>query len=139
MMDISIIIPAYNEEKRIVPTLNALFSFLEHHQSINKYEVLVVDDGSKDQTPNILKRFKDRVVVLRNDPNQGKGFSVKRGFLASSKEWALFTDIDLSTPLEEINNLWQFHRSQDLIFASRSMPERNADPESLDFPNRSKR
>ncbi len=117
---LSVIIPVYNEERCLARHLMEIVRFLR--ANVKDFEVIVVDDGSKDQTPNILKRFKDRVVVLRNDPNQGKGFSVKRGFLASSKEWALFTDIDLSTPLEEINNLWQFHRSQDLIFASRSMP-----------------
>ena len=117
---LSIIIPVYNEERCLTKSLDKVLRFLK--ANVKDFEVIVVDDGSSDSTPEILRRFKEKVRVLRNEPNRGKGFSVKKGFLASSRPWTLFMDADLSTPLDEINHLWPFHRTQDMIFASRSMP-----------------
>lgn len=117
---LSVIIPVYNEERCLAQNLIKILRFLK--LNVKDFEVIVVDDGSKDQTPEILKRFEGRIKILRNEPNAGKGFSVKRGFLAALKPWALFMDVDLSTPLEEVKHVWQFHQSFDVIFGSRKAP-----------------
>lgn len=73
------------------------------------YEILVVDDGSKDETFAVAEDFAKahcHVRVLRNPGNRGKGFSVQHGMLEASGEWRLFTDADLSTPIEELQKLW---------------------------------
>ncbi|MEK6962878.1 MAG: dolichyl-phosphate beta-glucosyltransferase [Nanoarchaeota archaeon] len=117
ILSLSVIIPVYNEERCLAQSLMSTLRFLK--VNVKDFEVIVVDDGSRDKTQEILRRFEGRVKVLRNEPNAGKGFSVNRGFLEASKSWALFMDADLSTPLEEIKHAWQFHQSFDLIFGSR--------------------
>jgi len=125
MMDISIIIPAYNEEKRIVPTLNALFSFLEHHQSINKYEVLVVDDGSKDKTLQVIPSHQ-HLKVIQHQVNQGKGGAVRTGVLNAKYENILFMDSDLATPPEELDKLYPLvQQGYEVVIASRNLPNSN--------------
>ncbi len=114
---LSVVIPAYNEECCLAQNLIKILHFLR--VNVKDFEVIVVDDGSRDRTQEVLKRFEGRVRVLRNEPNAGKGFSVKKGFLAASKSWTLFMDADLSTPLEEVKKVWQFHLSSDVIFGSR--------------------
>ncbi|MCM2325887.1 MAG: glycosyltransferase family 2 protein [Candidatus Woesearchaeota archaeon] len=108
---ISIIIPCYNEEKRIGKTLEAITSFMKGR----KHEIILVDDGSTDKTISIAKRFK--VKILKNHKNMGKGYSVKRGALNSSGEYILFSDADLSTPIEELDNLLE--QDSDIVIGSR--------------------
>jgi glycosyltransferase involved in cell wall biosynthesis len=100
---ISIIIPAYNEEKRIPSTLARVRQYLDaSHWEFA--ELVVVDDGSRDATASIAEAAGAR--VLRNPGNRGKGFSVRHGMLKAQGEWALFSDADLSTPIEELDRLW---------------------------------
>lgn len=102
---ISIIIPAYNEEARIPATLERVLAYLK--QSGWEFcEVLVVDDGSRDGTAAVAERY-GGVRVLRNPGNRGKGYSVRHGILEARGAWALFTDADLSAPIEELEKLWQ--------------------------------
>ena len=101
---ISIIIPAYNEEKRLPSTLLQVRDYL----AATKWdfaEVVVVDDGSRDATVEVAGRAGAR--VLRNPGNRGKGYSVRHGMLKAKGEWALFTDADLSAPIGELDTLWQ--------------------------------
>jgi len=103
---LSIVIPAYNESARIGSTI---VSVCRHAQS-KPYltELIVVDDGSRDSSPQLLSDFAARyplMRVIRNEPNRGKGFSVRRGTLEARGEFVLFTDADLSTPIEEADNL----------------------------------
>lgn len=110
MASISVIIPAYNEESRLAGTLDAIVLYLEQHPFWTSYEVLVVDDGSKDGTVAVAERFAKQhpsVRVLRNPGNRGKGYSVRHGMLEATGEWRLFSDADLSTPIEELEHLYQ--------------------------------
>ena len=106
---ISIIIPAYNEEKRLPQTLEKIASYLDRTKW-DFTEILIVDDGSADGTAVVGERFgqtRKDVRVLRNPGNHGKGYSVRHGMLEAKGEWALFTDADLSAPIEELDKLWQ--------------------------------
>ncbi len=105
---ISIIIPAYNEHSRLPDTLQRISQYLSGTEWVF-YEILVVDDGSTDDTAAVaeeLARTSPNVRVLRNPGNRGKGYSVRRGMLEAGGEWRLFSDADLSTPIEELEKLW---------------------------------
>jgi dolichyl-phosphate beta-glucosyltransferase len=105
---VSIIIPAYNEEKRLPATLERISSYLAG-SSWEFCEVLVVDDGSTDNTVAVAERAgkcMPAVRVLRNPGNRGKGYSVRHGMTEAKGDWRLFTDADLSAPIEELETLW---------------------------------
>jgi glycosyltransferase involved in cell wall biosynthesis len=104
---ISIVIPAYNEEKRLPSTLDRVVEYL-NKTGFAFAEVLVVDDGSSDGTVSQASEFARKhpcVRILRNPGNRGKGYSVRHGMLEAKGEWALFTDADLSAPIEELEKL----------------------------------
>lgn len=101
---LSIIIPAFNEEKRLPHNLNAVKRYL----AANPWEfseIIVIDDGSRDATAEVAKAAGARVLI--NDRNRGKGYSVRRGMLEAKGQWSLFSDADLSAPIEELEVLWQ--------------------------------
>jgi dolichyl-phosphate beta-glucosyltransferase len=100
---LSIIIPAYNEEKRLPATLLRLQEYLAA-STWEFTEIVVVDDGSRDGTAAVAEAA--GVRVLRNPGNRGKGYSVRHGMLEAKGDWALFSDADLSTPIEEVVRLW---------------------------------
>lgn len=105
---ISIVIPAYNEEKRLPSTLDRILEFLKQ-QDFSFSEILVVDDGSRDGTVSIAESYQKRypcIRLLRNPGNRGKGYSVRHGMLEAKAEWVLFTDADLSAPIEELEKLF---------------------------------
>lgn len=98
----SIVIPAYNEEARIRATLERVLSFV--HEQGWEAEVIVVDDGSKDKTAEIVQSFAAKNPVLQlveNPGNHGKGYSVRNGMLQARGRIVLFSDADLSSPIEE--------------------------------------
>ena len=103
----SIIVPAYNESARIGATLEQI---LEHVERQNwNAEVVVVDDGSRDDTLDIAGRFASghpALRILRNPGNQGKGYSVRHGMLEARGKILLFTDADLSSPITEAGKLF---------------------------------
>ncbi len=121
---LSIVIPAYNEEKRVLPTLSKICAYLSN-QSF-PYEIIVVDDGSTDATLQMVKNFAcsdRRVIVLANEKNSGKGYSVKKGMLSAKGEYVFFTDADLSTPIEEIEKCLPYlNNGYDVVIGSRSIP-----------------
>jgi dolichyl-phosphate beta-glucosyltransferase len=117
---VSIIIPAYNEEKRLPATLARIREFLFDGRW-EFSEIVVVDDGSRDLTANIAEQAGAR--VLANAANRGKGYSVRRGMLAAKADWALLTDADLSAPIEELEKLWSVaeQRKAAVTFGSRAL------------------
>ncbi|HWQ53042.1 MAG TPA: dolichyl-phosphate beta-glucosyltransferase [Bryobacteraceae bacterium] len=102
---ISIVIPAYNEERRLPATLERIHAYLDSGNWAFR-EVLVVDDGSTDKTAEVAASFPG-TRLLRNPGNRGKGYSVRHGMLEARAEWVLLSDADLSTPIEELDKLWQ--------------------------------
>jgi dolichyl-phosphate beta-glucosyltransferase len=100
---LSIIIPAYNEETRLPATLQTVTNYLAQ-RDFSFLEILVVDDGSRDGTAAVAERFPG-VRVLKNPGNRGKGYAVRHGMLEARGEWLLFSDADLSTPIEELEKL----------------------------------
>lgn len=123
---LSIVIPAYNEEKRLADALEKIWSYLQEKNLDS--EIIVVDDGSTDKTADIAKRFEkmhEGCFLIRNDENRGKGFSFRRGFLNSSGNFVLLTDADLSTPIEEYEHLMGISRrgDYDVVFGSRALDE----------------
>jgi dolichyl-phosphate beta-glucosyltransferase len=120
---ISIVIPAYNEAERIGPTVETIHNyFSKKHQS---FDILVINDGSKDNTTNIVldcaKRIRN-VKLLDSSINQGKGSSVRKGMIHAAHDLILLTDADLSTPIEEFEKLvpW-IQRGYDIAIGSRGM------------------
>jgi dolichyl-phosphate beta-glucosyltransferase len=104
---LSIIIPAYNEETRLPSTLRTVTAWLAARQW-GFCEVIVVDDGSRDRTAAVAEEFTKNVPclrVVRYPGNRGKGYAVRTGMLEAKGEWVLFSDADLSSPIEEFDKL----------------------------------
>ncbi|NUM34235.1 MAG: glycosyltransferase family 2 protein [Candidatus Brocadiae bacterium] len=123
---LSIIIPAYNEEDKIADTLNIVLKYI--HTKQWQAEIIVVEDGSKDKTAQIVREFCQRyscVHLLQNPGNRGKGYAVKEGALAAKGEYVLFTDADNSTPIEEVEKLLSVLEKQkcDIAIGSRALPK----------------
>lgn len=105
---LSVVIPAYNEALRLGASLEKIRQYLASKDFVS--ELIVVDDGSVDRTPELLREVAPSLPalrVLRNEPNRGKGYSVRRGVLESRGEFVLFTDADLSAPIEETDKLFR--------------------------------
>ena len=105
-IDLSIIVPAYNEEQRLPPTLDRLHAFLATQPL--RYEIVVVDDGSKDNTCAIVEQAMERIPhlrLVRQLPNAGKGAAVRRGMLAARGQLRVMCDADCSMPPEELARL----------------------------------
>jgi dolichyl-phosphate beta-glucosyltransferase len=124
-MYLSVVIPAYNEALRIGNTLSVIRTYLQ--QQPFTAEILVVDDGSQDGTAAAVQALDAAlppVRLLRNDLNRGKGFSVRQGFLHADGEYLLFSDADLSTPIEEVEKLLVALREPcDIAIGSRALSE----------------
>jgi glycosyltransferase involved in cell wall biosynthesis len=121
---ISIVIPAYNEENRLPSTLDAILAYVRGRGFDS--EVLVVDDGSRDGTAACVRdyaRTHPGVRLLQNPGNRGKGYAVRHGMLEAVKEWVLFTDADLSAPIEELDRLLAAATEQaaDIAIGSRAL------------------
>lgn len=105
-IDLSIVVPAYNEEHRLPATLDRLHAFLSAQPL--RYEIVVVDDGSKDGTCNVVEHAMSRIPNLRLErqiPNRGKGAAVRRGMLAARGQIRVMCDADCSMPPEELPKL----------------------------------
>jgi glycosyltransferase involved in cell wall biosynthesis len=111
---ISIVVPAYNEERRLPATLGAILDYLGS-RDWPLWEIVVVNDGSRDGTAAVAAEFAaahSGIRVLENPGNRGKGYSVRHGMLEAKGDWALFTDSDLSAPIEELDKLMAAARDQ---------------------------
>ena len=100
---ISIVIPAYNEQNRLGPSLQKIRRYLDS-SSWDFCEIVVVNDGSRDKTSDVARNQGAR--VLENPGNRGKGYTVRHGMLEAKGDWVLYTDADLSSPIEELEKLW---------------------------------
>ncbi len=130
---LSIVIPAYNEAKRLPRTLERVHAYLQDavkrwQVEMDDVEVIVVDDGSTDGTSELARTFSDKFPnfqVLRHSPNRGKGYAVKRGMLTARGRFRLFSDADLSTPIDEIDKMLPLLLSGevDIVIASRGLPQ----------------
>ena len=122
---ISIVIPAYNEARRLPSTLDTILGYVSA-RGWEEAEVIVVDDGSTDGTAALAERTGDRrskVRVIREPVNRGKGAAVRRGALEARHELVLVTDADLSTPIEEVERLNRclFESRADVAIGSRAV------------------
>lgn len=120
---LSVVIPAYNEERRIGKTLVSIRDFL-NKQNYN-YEIIVVDDGSNDTTKDIINIMADGWPQLRfiyNQINRGKGAVVRQGVLNSKGQCILFTDADNATPIEQVDKLLQHIEEFPIVIGSRHCP-----------------
>lgn len=117
---LSVILPAYNEEARIVPSLEKRHDYLEKQNY--SYEVLIVNDGSTDKTKElVLEKIKDwsHFKLIDNKVNKGKGAVVKQGMLAAQGSWRLFMDVDESVTINEIERLWPYTKDYQIVIGSR--------------------
>jgi dolichyl-phosphate beta-glucosyltransferase len=120
--ELSIIVPAFNEESRLPATLEKIACYIEREQK--NIEVVVVDDGSTDCTAAVAESFHGKIAQLRvlsNGANKGKGFSVRHGSLEARGDITLFTDADLSAPIEEANKLLAALKDHDVAIGSRAV------------------
>jgi dolichyl-phosphate beta-glucosyltransferase len=116
----SIVIPAYNEGARLGASLEKVLSFVHSQQW--QAEIVVVDDGSRDNTAEIIRSFaaKDPAVRLVENPgNRGKGYSVRNGMLTAQGEVLIFSDADLSSPIQESTKLLEALEGADIAIGSR--------------------
>ncbi len=123
--DLSIIIPAYNEEVLIASTLDGLQTYLSTRPE--RYEIIVVDDGSQDKTIEVVRGWQAcnqaELRLLANEQNRGKGFSIKRGVSESRGRFIIFTDADLPYELQAIDGfLKTLQNGCDLAIGSRVLP-----------------
>jgi glycosyltransferase involved in cell wall biosynthesis len=120
--DLSIIIPSYNEELRLPATLERIATYIQTFG--RETEVLVVDDGSRDGTAAVAEYFQIKIPSLRvisNGGNRGKGYSVRHGIQEARGRIALFTDADLSAPIEEASKLIEALETNDVAIGSRAL------------------
>jgi dolichyl-phosphate beta-glucosyltransferase len=119
-MDLSVVIPAYNEALRLGPTLERVVAYLRGRGA--SYEVLVVDDGSTDSTAEVAEKFAGQGVrVLRQGVNRGKGAVLRAGVLASRGREVLLVDADLSTPIEDLERLQPHLAEAPVVLGSRAV------------------
>lgn len=113
---LSIVIPAYNEETRLPATLDSILKYLGGTGPADT-EIIVVDDGSRDGTVEVVARYAPHVRLLKNPGNRGKGYAIRNGMLNATGDWVLFTDADLSAPIEEVPKLMNTARDQNAAIA----------------------
>jgi dolichyl-phosphate beta-glucosyltransferase len=127
---LSVIIPAYNEEKRLPKTLKEIDGYLQN-QNYN-YEIIVVNNGSKDKTAEVVKNLTGEIKNLKltdNKENRGKGFAVRQGMLGAKGDYRAFTDADNSTPISELEKILpEFRKGYDVVIGSRDAEGAVLDP-----------
>ncbi|MBU1092514.1 glycosyltransferase family 2 protein [Patescibacteria group bacterium] len=120
---LSVVIPVYNEEKRIGHTIKTIKQYFDQQGYI--YEVILVDDGSTDATKdvigNLIKNLPNYKLMI-NSHNQGKGAVVRQGMMAASGQYILFIDADGATPINQIEKLLPYIDEYEVVFGSRHCP-----------------
>ena len=121
---LAVIVPAFNEEERIGPTLERMHEYFSDKPYT--WQIVVVSDGSSDKTVETVRAFAsdhDGVSVVDSRPNRGKGYVVRRTMLETEAENLLFSDADLATPIEEIEKLMPALGSADIAIGSRPLKD----------------
>jgi dolichyl-phosphate beta-glucosyltransferase len=122
---LTIVVPAYNEAQRLGASLDRLLAWMDGHAP--RAQIIVVDDGSRDGTASLVAERaaqEPRLHIERLGANRGKGAAVRRGVELATTQWVLFSDADLSTPIEEIFKLVAaIERGADIAIASRDRPD----------------
>src|SRR5258708_22769598 len=132
---LSILIPPFNEELRLPRSLELIAAYV--NASNRSTEVLVVDDGSKDRTAEVAASFSDRIAnlrVLKNGENRGKGYSVRHGMVEARGENVLFSDADLSAPIEEADKLLSALGPYDVAIGSPAINQKLIQVPEFAFP-----
>lgn len=137
-MHLSVIIPAYNEEKRLPKTLAAIDEYLrrQNYPSTDSgqvnYEIIVVSDGSKDKTAEVTRNLQGQIKNLRvidNKENHGKGYVTRQGMLEATGDYRVFTDADNSTSIDQVEKMWpEFQKGYDVVIGSRDVKGAVLDP-----------
>lgn len=121
---LSVIIPAYNEERQIKVTLEAIYNYLSRQDYF--WEAIVVSDGSSDRTVAMVSEFisnKPEFSLIANTLNHGKGFVVRQGMLEAQGDFRLFTDADNSTSIEQVEKFWPYlDGGYDIVIGSIEVP-----------------
>ena len=119
--ELSVIIPVFNEENRVDRGLSKVLEYLERQPF--SWELLVVDDGSSDQTVSAVKKILKvrKNMMLIENPHLGKGGAIKKGILSSTGQWVIFLDVDLATPIEELGKFMRLRKGFDILIGSRKM------------------
>ena len=129
-MHLSLIIPAYNEEKKLPKTLTEVDSYLRTRDY--DYEILVVNDGSGDKTVEIAKNLIPGIKNLRvtgYNRNQGKGYAVRFGMMEAKGDFRLFSDADNSTSVDQVEKMWpEIEKGADIVIGSRDIKGAVLDP-----------
>lgn len=124
-VEVSIVVPAYNEEVRLSRTLPVILDYLR--SSGRSYEVIIVDDGSTDRTAELsasIARTEPRLKVISHERNSGKGRAVRTGVMAASGDYVIFTDADLSTPIDTVAPFLKIlSNGADVVIGNRRMRE----------------
>jgi dolichyl-phosphate beta-glucosyltransferase len=125
-MEISVIIPAYNEAKRITPTIKSVVEYLDILVQ-DSYEIIIVLDGSKDNTLEVVSKLSkkyNKIKIIDNKINRGKGAVVRQGILESKGDYVLFMDADNSTRIDELDKILSvMKQGTDIVVGSRDMQE----------------
>jgi dolichyl-phosphate beta-glucosyltransferase len=123
LTSVSVIVPCFNEGKTIQKNLARIHNYLKNRFDV--FEIIVVDDGSSDDTLKEVKKIQDdlHLRVIGNIKNEGKGKVVKQGILEGSCELIMFLDADLGIPIEELEKfIPEFENGYDIVIASRFVP-----------------
>src|SRR3989344_1557399 len=120
---LSVIIPAYNEESRLPKTLQAVYAYFQKQNYV--YEILVVSDGSKDHTVEVVQEMAQKFPGLRviaEQENRGKGYAVRKGILEAKGEYRVFMDADNSTSVDQVEKMWpEFEKGFQVVIGSRDI------------------
>jgi dolichyl-phosphate beta-glucosyltransferase len=123
LASVSVVVPCFNEGKTIQKNLMRIHNYLKNNFEV--FEIIVVDDGSSDDTLKEVKKMQDdlHLRVIGNEINEGKGKVVKQGILEGSCDLIMFIDADLGIPIEELEKFVpEFKKGHDIVIASRFVP-----------------